>query len=189
MGSSTSREDSDELGLEESFVHDLKENTHFKSKEIREWHEKFKKDFPSGHIRRHEFRKMYSELTAKDSNELADYVFDAYDQDRNGRIDFKEFMTTLSVTCRGSTEERLYWVFDMYDIDGTGALTRDEVIKVLKAVFRMKGKEAAEEKACVQADSIFQKLDKDKDGLISKDEFCNVASKEVDVSKIFNIAS
>lgn len=65
MGSSTSKEDSDEIGLDESFVHDLKENTHFKSKEIREWHEKFQKDFPSGYIRRHEFRKLYSDLTAK----------------------------------------------------------------------------------------------------------------------------
>lgn len=98
-------------------------------------------------------------------------------------------MITLSVTCRGSTEERLFWVFDMYDLDGTGALTRDEVIKALKAIFRMKGKEAAEEAACVQADSIFYKLDKNRDGLITKEEFCKVAAREEDVCKIFNIAS
>ncbi|CAD5115735.1 DgyrCDS4681 [Dimorphilus gyrociliatus] len=164
----------------------MKENTHFKSKEIKEWHDKFKKDFPSGIIKRHEFRKIYMELTNKKSEELADYVFDAYDQDKNGVIDFKEFMITLSITCRGDIKEKLKWVFDMYDTDGSSYLSKSEVIKVLEVIFRMKGNDRVEATAFLQTVDIFKKLDKDKDGYITKEEFCRIATREREIINILN---
>lgn len=117
---------------------------------------------------------------------MADYVFDAYDRDKNGVIDFKEFMTTLSITCRGDIREKLKWVFDMYDADRSNYLNRDEVNKVIVAIFRMKGNDAVEEMAFIQTLEIFKKLDKDNDGLITKEEFCKTAASEKSILDILN---
>lgn len=64
MGSKNSK-DTQNDDLNKELMLDMKQNTHFKSKEIQEWYDKFKKDFPSGFISRSEFRQMYLELTDK----------------------------------------------------------------------------------------------------------------------------
>ena len=44
------------------------------------------------------------------------YVFDVFDDDDSGTIEFEEFMFALSITSRGSLEERLDWAFRLYDL-------------------------------------------------------------------------
>lgn len=167
---------------------DLKSNTRFKQTEIHNWYERFHQDFPSGTIAREDFRGMYCQISGQPScSALADMIFEAYDSDKNGVIDFKEFMTTLSITCRGSKEERLNWVFDMYDTDKSGTLSRDEIIHALKAILKMKGFEDTEHLATIQAEDIFRRMDSDGDGVITKQEFFSVALKQPDICRVFNI--
>ena len=47
---------------------------------------------------------------------LIRYVFDVFDDDDSGTIEFEEFMFALSITSRGSLEERLDWAFRLYDL-------------------------------------------------------------------------
>jgi Ca2+-binding EF-hand superfamily protein len=42
-----------------------------------------------------------------DPGEYADYVFDKFDTDQSGTIDFKEFICALNAIDRGSLDERL----------------------------------------------------------------------------------
>ena len=49
----------------------------------------------------------------------------------NGEIDFQEFMTTLSVASRGSSDEKLHWAFKMYDMDGNGSVSRAEATEMI----------------------------------------------------------
>lgn len=42
-----------------------------------------------------------------DPTVFANYVFDVFDKDRNGSIDFREFVTALSVTSRGDLDDKL----------------------------------------------------------------------------------
>lgn len=66
------------------------------------------KDCPSGQLDRREFGRIYQQLSPSgDSEELAGYVFNVFDADRNGFIDFKEFIYSLSVTSRGRLDEKL----------------------------------------------------------------------------------
>ena len=77
-------------------------------KEIRQWYKGFLKDCPSGKLDKTRFRNIYQQFFPQSNlDEYTEYLFKAFDSDKNGYIDFKEFMCGLSVTSRGSLDEKL----------------------------------------------------------------------------------
>lgn len=98
----------------------------------------FLKDCPNGMLTKEEFQKIYKQFFPfGDPTSFADYVFNVFDSDKSGSIDFKEFICALSVTSRGKMEDKLDWAFQLYDIDGDGEISYNEMLQIVEAIYKM----------------------------------------------------
>lgn len=154
----------------------LKRITYFDRRELQQWYKGFLRDCPSGKLTKTEFIKIYKQFFPfGDPTEFSNYVFEVFDSDKNGVIEFKEFISALSIASRGTLEEKLCWAFQLYDLDGDGKITYDEMLSIVSAVYKMIGSmvELNEDEATpeLRVQKIFNLMDKDKNGEISLDEF------------------
>ncbi len=98
----------------------------------------FLKECPSGTLPKEEFQRIYHQFFPYgDPTKFADYVFNVFDSDKSGTIDFKEFICALSVTSRGKMEDKLDWAFQLYDIDGDGKISYEEMLAIVEAIYKM----------------------------------------------------
>jgi Ca2+-binding EF-hand superfamily protein len=68
---------------------------------------------------------------------LADEIFDIFDADGNGVVDFTELASGLSLLCGGSREDKVMAAFRLFDINGDGFITKEEMETYLTSVFRV----------------------------------------------------
>lgn len=160
-------------------LRDLVTRTHFTEKELKDWYTGFRRDCPDGRLTLDQFSKIYSDFYGNcEARKFAEHLFRTFDVNQDGRIDFREFICSLSITTRGTFEEKLRWAFDVYDIDGNGSITRNEVIAIVKSINKMMGyindKNASEERIL----DIFRSFDKNHDEMLSLEEFIDGAKKD-----------
>jgi Ca2+-binding EF-hand superfamily protein len=139
---------------------------------------KWEAQSPSGEIDRKQFAEGLQAIGISDPL-LAEQYFNAFDDNGDGKIDFAEFATGLSVVQRGSVDERLRFMFDAYDADRNGVLTFDELYRLVKAVVTVRGDDLARDSAKLNqvVTETFAAVDTDGNGEIDFDEFC-VAVKD-----------
>ena len=109
---------------------DLTMTTEFEADEIRTYYRQFIKECNEGHLSLDidRFKKLYIEIFPNgDPTKFAEHVFRTFDQERNGKIDFREFMMAVNIQQNGSYGDRLKWLFHMFDVDGTGYISVDEL--------------------------------------------------------------
>merc|ERR1712110_277245 len=144
-----------------------KTNTHYDEDTINEWYKGFKQDCPDGHLDSVSFMKIYSKcFPTGNAGEFCDHVFRTFDTDKNGFIDFTEFLLAIDVTSAGTAEEKLKWAFRMYDVDGHGVIDQDEMTKIVQAIYDMLGAGATKptDSAEERAKNIFTTMDENGDG-------------------------
>jgi Ca2+-binding EF-hand superfamily protein len=64
-------------------------------------------------------------------------LFDIFDIDDDGVVDFTELMSGLSIICVGSKIDKLKTVFSLYDYDRRGYIAPDEVNRYLRSVYNV----------------------------------------------------
>ncbi|GAA97402.1 uncharacterized protein L969DRAFT_87347 [Mixia osmundae IAM 14324] len=157
-------------------LQELQRNTKFDKKELQQWYKGFLRDCPSGKLDRAEFGRIYKQFFPfGDPSQFSEYVFSVFDEDKNGTIDFQEFICALSVTSRGDLDDKLKWAFQLYDIDGDGYITYDEMLQIVSSIYKMTGQmvklPADEDTPQKRVDKIFRLMDVNKDEKLTYDEF------------------
>ena len=112
---------------------------------------------------------------------MADELFDIFDSDGNGFVDFTELSSGLSVLCGGNRDDKVWAAFNLFDTDRDGYISEDEMTLYLTSVFKLLyatkpelqsslGVSAAE-LGRVTAHQAFEDADINHDGAISFEEF------------------
>lgn len=162
--------------------------TRFSEAEIKRIYRGFKAECPTGVVREETFKMIYAQFFPQGANssQYAHYVFNTLDQDHSGLISFEDFVQGLSILSRGSLDEKLRWTFSLYDINGDGFITREEMTDIVSAIYDLMGKIAEpsvdDDTVKDKVDRIFKKMDSNKDGVVTLDEFLECCRKDEDIS-------
>ena len=115
-----------------------------------------------GQILYEELKQGLVQLKSSNINEkqIQD-LFQNIDVDKNGKIDYTEFLAATLQKQNYLKIERLYEAFCLFDKDNSGKITKDELMKVLKV-------DKSQEK---EIEKIIKEADKDEDGVINYKEF------------------
>uniref|UniRef100_A0A6Q2XZK3 EF-hand domain-containing protein n=1 Tax=Esox lucius TaxID=8010 RepID=A0A6Q2XZK3_ESOLU len=154
----------------------LEAQTNFTKRELQILYRGFKNECPSGAVNEETFKHIYAQFFPHgDASTYAHYLFNAFDTTSNGSIKFEEFVMGLSTLLRGTVREKLEWTFHLYDINNDGYINREEMTEIVRAIYDMMGKytyPAIKGDVPKQhVDAFFQKMDKNKDGVVTLEEF------------------
>jgi len=138
-----------------------------------------------------------------DDSPFVERLFTLLDTNGDGTVDLQEFVSGLSMLCKGSVEEKLALSFKAYDLDGNGFISKDELALMFKsawiagfrALCATHGNEElsledlnefSEEMANLFADNAFDTLDTNRDGQLSFEEFKEFALAEPKITATLN---
>ncbi|KAL4659431.1 guanylate cyclase activating protein 1-like [Arapaima gigas] len=140
--------------------------------EMHQWYKKFMMECPSGQLMLHEFKHFFGlQGLDPEANAYIEEMFSTFDMNQDGYVDFMEYVAALSLVMRGQMEHKLRWYFKLYDVDGNGCIDRHELLNIIKAIRAIKGSESKDVSAEEFTNRVFDKIDVNKDGELSLEEF------------------
>jgi Ca2+-binding EF-hand superfamily protein len=160
--------------LDDATVERLTKNTNYTQEQIRQWHQAFLRDCPSGKLTSRQFTEVYKKFYPEyEADKYSAQVFRTFDADNNGYIDFIEFLLAVNVNSNGNMRDKLTLAFDIYDINGNGQIDKKEMTKVITAIYDLLGEENRKGDNAPEnrVKKIMDKLDINDDKNISRDEF------------------
>jgi len=147
----------------------------FTQQEILHFFIEFSKQFPKGRVTQKDLKKIYKKAyPAGKPDELIADMFRVYDVDNSGTIDFREFLCGLCIMAHGTKDEKLKLAFDMYDADRSGWISREELVTLIKAIFKATSPKTYDPRMAEQTgDVMFEQLDQNQNNRVSLQEFIN----------------
>ena len=157
-------------------------NTSFSEVDIREWFREFIMDCPDGVLTKEKVLSMLMFILPRENGQIvADLIFTAFDKDKNGWIDFNEFIIATHCTATSSPADKLHWVFQMYDKDKSQTIQLGEMVELFGTLYLNEGLE--KDLAVDRAMKIFATLDINNDGDVTEDEFVRGCLEDEDLVK------
>ncbi|EFA79943.1 calcium-binding protein [Heterostelium album PN500] len=157
----------------------LSQQTCLSKDEVGKLFQEFKKYDTDGNgsLDRNEFIAFFKKRMPSYPSDQLVSLFEEFDSDKSGTIDFKELTVAMSVIGKGTAEDKLGLLFDIYDKDNSGTLEKnevDQIITLMVGVGKSLGK--PERDVSVFVRKLFEKLDVDKNQMISRAEWIQQGS-------------
>ena len=124
---------------------------------------------------------------AIENQEISDRLFDLFDQDSSGSVDYEEFVTTIESMIDGSAKDKIKFAFQLHDLDNNGFIDRNELRILIQQSFSENNLDYDEFQLDLLVDEFFQKADKDLSGTIDFSEFLDVAHDYPDFMEGFAV--
>ena len=109
------------------------------------------------------------------NNDICDRLFDIFDQDGSGSIDYGEFMNTIGSMVDGTDRDKIKFAFQLHDLDNNGHIDRNELKVLIQQSFLENRLDYDEFQLDLLVDEFFERADKDMSGTIDFGEFLDVA--------------
>ena len=129
-------------------------------------------------------------------------LFNLFDEDNNGVVDFTELCVGLSTLCGGSIQDKASSAFALFDYDDNGVITLEEMTRYLTSIFKVAyatgavgdrgavdGCSSYAELAERTANEVFAFADLDHDGNLTFDEFLRWSSGDTTSGEQVEVAS
>ncbi|GMI71744.1 ARABIDOPSIS THALIANA CALCINEURIN B-LIKE PROTEIN, calcineurin B-like protein 1 [Hibiscus trionum] len=124
----------------------------------------------------------------KRKNIFADRIFDLFDADKKGVIDFSDFVRALNVFHpNASQEDKMTFAFKLYDTDGTGFIERGEVKQMLLALMSDCEMKLSEEIIEAILDKTYKDTDINGDGKIDINEWKTFVYRNPSLLKVMTL--
>lgn len=136
---------------------------------------------PNGSLNYEQFKQAYKAINKesfKRNERILKNIYRAFDSDQNSYVSFGEFLVSYGLCKYGSLEEKLEFTFKLYDLNMDNYITFDELNEVIKNI-----SDFLKANPNLLKD-IFAKIDKNKDDLLSKEEFVAFLLKEDEIRKL-----
>ncbi|NXD86592.1 GUC1A protein, partial [Halcyon senegalensis] len=101
--------------------------------EVHHWYKMFMMKCPSGQLTEHEFKQFFG-LRGLDpeANEYIEQMFHTFDMNKDGYIDFMEYVAAFSLVLCGMMKQKLHQYFKLYDVDGSACIDQHALFNIIK---------------------------------------------------------
>ncbi|CAF0931269.1 unnamed protein product [Rotaria sordida] len=176
MGNRFVAKNANSNALTDEEIADLQKISNLSFDDIKNNYKAFLEDNPSGRMDKKRFIHWYDLL--KPDFDIKDEVacenaFAAFDKNKDGTIDFKEFTTALAFLRPNTVEAHVDLFFQMYDVSGDGCLDCQELIDAFESIIYLLalGKKTTPKSAKQMASEVFVMFGLNEDAKITKEQF------------------
>ena len=138
-------------------------------------------------MNKNEFTK-FAKIAWKNSSKInmtvmSEHIFRMYDTDMDGFVTFIEFMVVYNLMINGNAEDNLGKIFQIFDVNNDGSISLEEMNVLVKNISVLVENQDGIDKTKECAKRAFKEMDKDKNGVVTRDEFVSAVLNQEDVSK------
>jgi len=175
--------------LNEEDLSYIARNTAMDKDAVERQYQNFLKKHPDGQISRKSFHAMMKECyPGTDTEKLERHIFRMYDTNKDGHIDFREFMIVLYIMSNGTPQDNLKQIFKVFDINNDGFISLKELQRIVKDLFHLINEENADEASQeLLAQSAFNEMDENHDGQVSEEEFIEACMNQKKFSTMLTL--
>ena len=152
-------------------LQEMNKQANLSEPQLKALHETFRKlSDGEGYINRYKFSEGLKSIGIT-NDLLIEQNWNAFDEDRDGKVSIQEFITAVGIMSSGSVQDKLRFVFQMYDANGDGSLDREELLQIFKVSASLKGTYIPLPQLKRMVEETFKEIDLNHDGTLDFSEF------------------